>query len=135
MGLLAFTLGYRRYGIVDANNPTGGLGVNFNYPDTPVLSSAIINTPTTGDNTIVAGVSLQTIRMHKLFLVASAATIITFKDGSGTALTGPITLSTGGAMVFDLDGEPWFLTSAGNGLVINQTGTAQLSGRVYYKQS
>jgi hypothetical protein len=38
-------------------------------------------------------------------------------------------------MVLDLDAEPWFTTDAGDAFIVNQTGTAQLSGRIYYEQS
>lgn len=99
------------------------------------LSSASINFSTTGDNTIIAGVSGQTIRVFKAFFNVSAATNITFKDGAATNLTGALNLSSGQGMTLDFDSEPWFITSAGNAFIINQSGTAQVSGRIYYMQS
>jgi|KBSSwiStaDraftv2_1062776.scaffolds.fasta_scaffold259074_2 hypothetical protein len=97
------------------------------------LTGAVINASSASDNTIVAGVATQCILVFKIFFVASAATTVTFKDGS-TALTGAITLTAGGSFVLDLDSEPWFIATAGNAFVIAQSGTAQLSGRAYYKQ-
>ena len=29
MGMIAFRLGYGRYGIIDADNPTGGINVTY----------------------------------------------------------------------------------------------------------
>lgn len=99
-----------------------------------LLTESPINTAGTGDNILVAGVSVQTIRVHKIFFVCDTTTVISFKSGS-TALTGPITLTPGGSVVLDFDSAPWFTTFSGDGFVINQTGTAQLSGRVYYQIS
>lgn len=108
--------------------------VNFATPTTTVFSSTTINTTTTGDNTIVAGISSQTVRVFRMFFVVSAATTITFKDGS-TGMTGAMTFNAGGAFILDFQGDPWFVTTASNGFVINQSGTAQISGRVYWTQS
>lgn len=97
------------------------------------LTGAAINASSTGDNTIVAAVATKCTLVFKIFFVSSAATTVTFKDGS-TALTGAITLTAGGSFVLDLDSEPWFIATAGNAFIISQSGTAQLSGRAYYKQ-
>lgn len=98
------------------------------------LAEAIINFNGTGDNSIVAGVALQTIRIHRIFFVVGAATNIIFKNGA-TALTGAVPMLANGSFVLDYSGEPWFTTDAGSAFVINQSGTAQISGRVYYTQS
>jgi len=98
------------------------------------LTGAAINASSTGDNTIVSAVSGKNVLVFKIFFVSSAATTVTFKDGTSTNLTGAVTLAAGGSFVLDLDSEPWFTTTAGNAFIINQSGTAQLSGRAYYKQ-
>ena len=98
------------------------------------LTGAVINASSTGDNAIVAAVSGKGVLVFKIFFVASAATNVTFKDGAATNLTGAITLKEGGSFTLDLDSEPWFTTTGGNAFIINQSGTAQLSGRAYYKQ-
>jgi hypothetical protein len=104
-------------------------------PTSGQLSSAAINAAGVGDNTLVAAVALQTVRVFRLFLVAAAAVVIKFKDGAGTDLTGPISLGAGGGIVLDFDGEPWFKTSAGNAFILNLSGAVQVSGRIYYQQS
>lgn len=99
-----------------------------------VTTPTVININTTGDNTIVAGVSGQTIRIWRIFFVVDAATTITFKNGS-TSLTGAISLGQNGAFVLDLQGDPWFVTTGTNNFVISQSGTAQISGVCYSTQS
>lgn len=108
--------------------------INYATPAATVFSSTTINTSSTGDNTLVAGLSSQTVRVYRMFFVVSAATTITFKDGS-LGLTGAMTFVSGGSFVIDFSGDPWFVTSPGNGFILNQSGTAQISGRVYFTQS
>lgn len=101
-------------------------------------TSAVISFSSSGDNTVVAGVTAQTIRVWKLFVVnsdASTATNITFKDSTPTSLSGAFRLVSGGSTVLDLDGEPWYVTASGKGFVINSSAAVQLSGTVYFTQS
>lgn len=105
----------------------------------PWPAEQLIDASSTGDNTIVPGVTGQIVRVWQIFFVTSADTIITIKDG-GTPLTGPITMLGGGSFVLDFvrgsreADQPWFTTSPGNAFIISQTGTAQISGRCYYAQ-
>jgi hypothetical protein len=108
--------------------------VTYGTPTTTVFSSTTINTASNGNSTIVAGSSSKTVRIFRMFFVVSAATNIQFLDGS-TALTGVMTFNAGGSFVLDFAGDPWFVTSSGNAFVINQSGTAQISGRCYWSQS
>lgn len=109
---------------------------NWDFGITRNQSTPIaINFSNTGDNTVVAGVSGQTIRVWRLFFVVSAATNITIKDGSSTSLTGAMNMLANGSAFWDLQGDPWFVTASGNGFVINQSGTAQVSGTCYFSQS
>jgi hypothetical protein len=116
-------------------NSTGSpVHVGFGTPANVTLSSSTIDFSASGATTVIPGIALQTIRVFQLFLVNSTATNLTLKDGS-TELAGPLTMTANGSIVLDFNGEPWFQTSAGNGFVINQSGTAQISGRIYYQQS
>lgn len=115
------------------NNPV----INF-IPDiptiaSPTLKSAVINFNATGDNTIIAGVLGQTIRIMRMLLTTDgSSTTLTFKDSTPTNFTGAMTLS---GLILDDSGEPWYVTASGKGFVINQSGTAQISGTVWYSQS
>jgi hypothetical protein len=81
-----------------------------------------------------AATGSQIIRVYKLFIVVAGATNITFQDGS-TALTGPMPLAANEAIVLDIDGTPWFTTSAGNAFNIANSGTVQVSGTIFYMSS
>jgi hypothetical protein len=92
---------------------------------------AAIDFSANGDNTLIALVAAKKIKVHRLFLVVSTATNLTFKDGA-TALTGAMFMSANGGFTLDMQGDPWFTTTAGAAFVLGQSGTAQISGRLYY---
>lgn len=98
------------------------------------LSTLAIDFSTTGANTVISATAGQTIRVFKIFFVANAQTDITIKDGS-TALTGAMSMGANGGFTLDYDKIAWFVTSAGAAFVLSQSGTAQVSGRVYYQKS
>jgi hypothetical protein len=113
---------------------TAGWPTIFGRPTTAALTSASINAASSGDNSLVAGVSSQTIRVFRIFLVATSAVTLKFRDGT-TDLTGGISLTAGGAIVLDFQAEPWFVTSTAAAFQINLSSAAQVSGRIYYVQS
>ena len=98
------------------------------------LTDAVVNSNATGDITIVAAVTGQQIHVYRLVIVVGAATNLTFKDGASTNLTGAMNMLANGSITLDYDGgsKAWFTTTAGNAFVINQSGTAQISGKVSY---
>lgn len=96
------------------------------------LTGAVINASSSGDNTLVSGTTSQTVRVYRLLLTAAGNVNVKFKDGASTDLTAALTLQAGGAIVLDFDTEPWFVTSAGNGFVLNLSAAVQVSGRVWY---
>ena len=106
----------------------------------PWPAEAAIDFSASGDNDVIAAVPLLRVGVFQLFLVVDADTILTIKDGTGIDLTGPMAMLANGAIVLDFvrgsreADQPWFTTSAGNAFVINQSGSAQVSGRLYYTQ-
>lgn len=109
--------------------------VEFNTPTIANLTSAVVSVAASGDNTLVAGIGGQTIRIWKLLLVFNAAVNIIFKDGAATNLTGVMNMLANGSFVLDFDAEPWFLTAAANAFILNLSAAVQVSGRIYYTQS
>lgn len=103
------------------------------HADTDDLLKANINFTGSGNNTIVAGVPNQIIRLYKIFFVAQAATVITYQDELN-AISGPIGFTANGSMTLMFDTKPWFVTSAGNDLILNSTNAVQVGGTVYYTQ-
>jgi hypothetical protein len=60
---------------------------------------------------------------------------VTIKDGASLTLVPTMNFQAGGAKVLDRQTEqprPWYITSPGNGFVINLSGAVQVSGRVWY---
>lgn len=105
-------------------------------PTTSAMSRQPINASTTGNNTLVTGVSGQTIRIWGMLIVFSAATTITIKDGTSTAITGAMPLLADGDIYLQKQCEdPYFVTSASNAFVISQSGSASMTGVLWYTQS
>ncbi len=100
------------------------------------ISEVIIDTASSGDNTLVAAVAGQTIRMYKIILYANVNNNVTLKDGSSTKLMGVINLLANTGFVIDPDtqGHCPFTLTTGNALVLNLSAAAQVSGRVWYAQ-
>lgn len=115
---------------------TTGWPVKFQTPTTSGLTAASVSVAASGDNTLVAGVAAQTVRVFRIFFVVAGAVNIQFKAATGgTALTGVMTMSAGGALVLDFSGEPWFVTATAGAFVLNLSAAVQVSGAVYYTQS
>ena len=109
--------------------------VRQSVPAVSAFTEAPINASSSGDNTLVSGTGGQTVRAYKLFLVVAGDVNIKFKSGAGTDLCPAMAMSAGGSMTLDFDGEPWFTTAVGDGLVLNLSAAVQVSGRLYYTKS
>ncbi len=113
---------------------TANIGkVAYQTPTAAVLSSTGVTT-SVAISTPVAALSSQTVRVFRLVITADAATTITFRDGA-TPFGEQFPLTANGSIVLDLTNEPWYVTSASNGFVVKQTGSANLGIRIYYTQS
>jgi hypothetical protein len=109
------------------------LGYRFTTP----LSEVSINAATNGDNTIVAAVVSQSVRLYRFFLMATGGAVnVKWKNGAGTDFHPALTLlGNGSGWQLDFDTLPWFTTTAGNALILNLSGAVQVSGRAYYVQA
>jgi hypothetical protein len=104
------------------------------HADASDLLQLQINFVANGDNTIIAGVSGQIIRVWKLWFISSIASNIQFKNGT-VGISGPAAFAASEGMVLDFDTKPWATCSSGSDFVMNQDGGAQVSGTVYYTQA
>lgn len=95
------------------------------------LKSAAVNISSAITTAIVAAVTGQSIRMHRILLVVSAPVNLTFKDGT-TALSGPIPLATNEGLALDYQTQAWFVTSSGAALNLTTDSTATVAGTVWY---
>lgn len=113
----------------------GNLLTRFAAPTTAKWTLATISFSASGDNTIVAGVGGQTIRVMRIFFVnsdASTSTNITIKDSTPTNFSGAFLLGSGAPFSGTPSGEPLFVTATGKGFQINSSAAVQISGTVWY---
>ncbi len=105
----------------------------LNFPNN--LSQSAINISASGDSTLLAGGSGKQVRVYRMKLITAGATTLLIKDGSSTTIDGPLIFPAAGAMVLDftnINMPPWYITSLGNDLVINNSNAVQLGGNVDY---
>lgn len=95
-----------------------------------------INVSATGDNTIVTSITNGEQFIHKIVVSADAATTLTFKCGS--RVVGYAKLAANGSYndsdLNGMAGEPTFKLYQGEAFIINQSGTAVLTGTIKYSK-
>lgn len=112
-------------GIVTANESTGA---------GKTLKFATISTATLGDNTLVAAVAANKIKVVSYTLVAASGVGVKFTSGAaGPNLTGAMTMSTGIAIQLANPASSHLLETGVNAaLVLNLSAAAQVSGHLSY---
>jgi hypothetical protein len=96
---------------------------------------AVIDTASSGDNTVVAGVTGKKIRVTGLFLVNghTATQTVRFESGAGgTALTGQMILGANGVLALPDNPAGWFETAAGSLLNLELAGATTVDGTLMY---
>ncbi|HEY9219553.1 MAG TPA: hypothetical protein VIO94_16010 [Phenylobacterium sp.] len=101
---------------------------------TSSLTAATIAKSTSGDTTLVAAVSGQTTRVHRMKFTCDAAALILVKRGS-TTIDRFRFPSTGGAAILEFSQQPWYVTAGNEAFVINSSTTANIDGSVEYVTS
>ncbi len=99
------------------------------------FSMVSINSATSGDNSLVVGTSGQTIRIMGLFIGSTGAQTWKFKSSTATDLMPFFPAAASGNLVLPITGEPYYITTTGETLYINQSTSVQLSGRLAYVKS
>ena len=122
-------------GYILVTDPSGG-NVTLEQPVT--VQRAIINiTGSAGENTLVAAVPGDSIRVSEVMLIGTAAMNVWFQSGfSGTAITGPLNLAAAGDGFFagapDSSDLYHFTTAAGQALVLDRDAAGQVGGWLLY---
>lgn len=98
--------------------------------ETQATTGAVINTASSGDQTIVAAVPGKQIVVTNYVLVNTTAQSLTWKSGS-TALSGPMALGALATLVVDND-APVLVCNVGEALVLNLGAATQVSGHLTY---
>ncbi len=94
---------------------------------------AVIDVASSGDNTLVAAISGQKIRVLSYAFLCDAATIVRFESGaSGTALTGQMSFAAMGGISVPFSPVGHFETVAGDLLNLELDGANQVSGHITY---
>lgn len=100
------------------------------------LSRALLGFNGTGDQDVVALVSGQTIRLHRLFLsFAGATTFSIYSGGSGGALLLPLDIPAAGILDLEFDPRPWAITASGAKLTFKTSSAVAVKGFADYLQS
>lgn len=97
------------------------------------LSRTIVNTASSGDNTIVAAVSGQTTRVHRMRLYSVSAITIIVKRGSTTLET--ILIAAGGWFSLEFSERAHYKTGNNEAFILNLSGATQVHGVVEYVTS
>lgn len=99
------------------------------------FNNAVVNLPTAGTSTVIAGEPGKVIRVYALNIQANAITSFSLRSGT-SALTGPMIHTLGGTFSLPLtDNNFYFETSVGEDLNINISGlTGSLGGFILYLQ-
>jgi hypothetical protein len=105
----------------------------------PNLQRAAINFSGSGDNTLVAaltvpansGMAAPFMKIWEVAVDVAGATNLTFKDGTG-AITGAMPMTANGAIYEGKTDTPHYVISPGNAFVLNSSQAVQVSGWVIY---
>jgi hypothetical protein len=110
-------------------------GAHRASPYTPIAITLAGN----GDNQVLAGVALQTIKVYGVLLYATAAAVnIKLTDGpGGTSFHGvaiPL-LSQGASWFMPIHGNPYWTGTVANALTLNLSAAQNVSGCIWVIQS
>lgn len=93
---------------------------------------AVVNASSAGDNVVISGVALKRIYVYGFDITTATVTTVTLKSGASTALTGAMTLNAWTKPI--TPGQPYFVTAAGDSLIVNLGAATALAGVVWYTQ-
>lgn len=97
-------------------------------------ANGIINT--SGDSTLITGVTNQTISVFALILAAAATVTVQLKDGAGTSMfAASMIAGVPIPLPFNANGEPWFTCSPGNAFVLNLSAAVNVGIRGWYTKA
>lgn len=128
--LPALAAGTNLVGIVSA-----GLNTNTVYAGTTATTPkfAVIDAASSGDNTLVAAVASNKIRVLSLFLVSAGTVTARFESGAGgTALTGQMNLVANSGFVLPFNPTGWFETAVNTLLNLELSGAISVDGSLVY---
>lgn len=96
------------------------------------LRSAAVNVSSSGNNTIVAGISGVSIVVLQYWLVAAGAVSVTWQTSGGTVKDGPMPFAANGGYAPSFNAKGYYALPLGEGLVLNLSAAVQVGGFVRY---
>lgn len=103
---------------------------------TAEVAHAFGNTTSTSF-TIVSSVPNQRVYVYRVILtIGTPGVTLTFEDSNDNDLSQNFQLAANGSVVLDtpINGDPWWSTAAGAGLVLEQSGSTAVSYDIWYLQ-
>lgn len=102
-----------------------------------IIRSLVVDASSSGDNTLLAATSTQTIRVLEYHLVAGGSVTATFKSGSN-AITGPMPMINGvpndcPGLALPVNRPCLFECAKGQNLVLNLSGATAVGGHLVYE--
>ena len=104
--------------------------MTINLHRTTQTVATFINTNTSGDNTIIAAVTGQTTRCHRLHLTAAGAVNVQVKVGTTVVDTFQFVGAAPLPIVLDFNEEPYYETAVNQALIINLSGAVLVQGQM-----
>lgn len=122
----------------------GSVSVYFRLPSGLITDGAqseqskivFLSGASAGTYKLVSAATSGVLRITRLFLVASSAVKLTFRQTSAATssidFTGPMPLDDKGSIVLDKSDSPWFVTTGAKDFSINVSAGVGINGRVYW---
>jgi hypothetical protein len=88
-----------------------------------------------GDTVLIPGVAGQSIAVDQFRISAAGAVTVLIKDGAGITLDAYVFAGAGSAPPLPNSGVPWYLTTPGNGLVLNLSAAVQVIVDGWFSQA
>lgn len=118
--------------VPSATNP---LWIQFGVTTTLPFSRATINITTATTTAVVSATASQTTRVLRMMLNFAATQTLDIRSASTSLVGAPMTFATGGGVVLDFQGSPWFVTATNEALNFVTTTTGAITGFVDYVKS
>lgn len=106
-----------------------------NEPSAAATTANVSTAASIGDTTLVATVGGQSVKLHRVIMIASGQTTITFKNVGGSNLTGSIDLIMGTPYVLPMNSRAWVTSSVGSGLAVANSAAQRVTIYFDYVQS
>lgn len=118
-----------------APSATNPLWFQYGVGTTLPFTRATVNITTATTTAIVGATASQTTRVLRMMLNFAGTQTLDIQSASTSLVGAPMTFATGGGLILDFMGQPWFVTAVNEALNFVTTTTARITGFVDYAKS